>query len=142
MQPWRCIYGTPTFVEWLDETLPTLRSSVVGGDITPEEQVDAIFNDYISGIPLNNDRRFKKLSSTPDHYVWELKTLDLRLFGWVPQRDHLILAYGELKDQLELLEGYGRFIAQTVFVRNNLDLDEPKHLVTREYDDVISDAPE
>src|SRR5690606_4949012 len=85
-QPWRTIYALPSFIPWLDETLPGLSTTIVGGDTEPAEQLDAVFHEYIQGAPLNLDRRFKRLSWTPDLSVWEFKTPDLRIFGWVPRR--------------------------------------------------------
>ena len=138
-QPWRCLYGTPDFIEWLDRVLPNMKTTVVGGEIEPLEQVDAIFHEYVSGEHMDADRRFKKLTCTPDHFVWELKTLDVRIFGWVPVRDHFICTYGDHKDQIELLRKYGRYIAQTVYVRNQCDL-QPNHIAHEEYEYVLSDA--
>jgi len=127
-QPWRCLYGTPEFIDWLDNVLPGIDTTVIGGEIGPHEQVDAVFHE-----------RFKKLSCTPDHFVWELKTLDVRIFGWVPVKDHFICAYGDHKDQIELMRNYGTYIAKTVFARNQCDL-QPNHIAHGEYEHVLSDA--
>lgn len=140
LQPWRSIYGTPDFIVWLDQQLPNIASTILGYEIEPIEQVDAVFHEYISGARMNFDRRFKKLSWTPDIFVWELKTPDIRIFGWVPKRDHLICTFGDSKDEIELRNKYGRYIAQTSYVRQQLDLDSPKCIESKEYDDVLSDA--
>ncbi|WP_050991441.1 hypothetical protein [Sinorhizobium fredii] len=139
-QPWRTLYGTPAFIEWLDNVLPDLQTTVVGGDTTPMEQVDAVFYEYVVGEPLNPDRRFKRLNWTPDLYVWEFKTPDIRILGWIPARDVFICTYGEMKDRLEALNLYGRYQALTNFARDNLDLNEPKAILSRNYTDVVSDA--
>ena len=139
--PWRCLYGTPEFITWLDQILPNIVTTVVGGDIEPEEQVDAIFNEFVSGKAMSFDRRFKKLSATPETYVWEFKTLDIRIFGWVPKCDHFICTFGDMKDTIEVYRRYGRYVAQTIYFRTNLDLDEPKFIASEEYANVLSDAP-
>ncbi|KAB2655919.1 hypothetical protein F9K94_15440 [Brucella tritici] len=137
--PCRKLIGTPGFVLWLDEVLPQLQTTIVGGITDPLEQVDAVFHEYISGEDINYDRRFKRLTSRPDdRHVWELKTPDIRIFGWVPKKDHFICCYGEMKDEIELRLAYPRFIAQTVYVRTTLDLDEPKCIQSRDYNDVVS----
>lgn len=139
-QVWRRLYGTPDFIRWLNDTLPVLDTCIIGGEATPYDQVDAIFADYISGEPIPFDRRFKKLSRTPDEFVWEFKTPDIRVFGWIPMRDAFICTFGDMKDDIEARSLYGRYIAKTIFVRNNLDLDDPKFVASAEYDDVLSDA--
>jgi hypothetical protein len=139
-QVWRCIYGTPDFIRWLNEILPNLETRILGGEVTPYDQVDAIFNDYVVGEPMQMDRRFKKLSRTPDEFVWEFKTPDIRIFGWIPMRDAFVCAVGDMKDDIEARNLYGRYIAQTIYARNNLDLDDPKYVASTEYHDVLSDA--
>ncbi len=139
-QKWRRLYGTNDFVRWLDEKLPLLETTVVGGETEPYDQVDAVFHEYIVGEPMQFDRRFKKLSRTPDEYVWQFKTPDIRIFGWIPMRDAFVCTFGDMKDRIETLNLYGRYIAQTVYVRNGLDLDEPRYVASAEYDDVLSDA--
>ena len=139
-QKWRRLFGTRDFVRWLDETLPLLETAFIGVETEPYEQIDAIFHEYCIGEPMQLDRRFKKLSRTPDEFVWEFKTPDIRIFGWIPMRDTFVCTFGDLKDRIETMRLYGRYIAQTIYVRNNLDLDEPKFVASAEYDDVLSDA--
>ena len=64
---WRKIYATPNFIAWLDEELPALVSNALYSDLSPIEQVFAAFAEYCSGEEMLNDRRFKKLSSSPEH---------------------------------------------------------------------------
>ena len=140
--PWRTLLGTPDFVRWLDEELPKLETTIVGGDLTPEEQVYAIFYDYVTGAHIQfhtDDRRFKKLNPL-NHNVWELKTLDLRVFGWVLAKDCFICTYGKMKDELELMNSYGRYVALTVGWRNKCGLDKPNVVTGENYNDVLSDA--
>lgn len=139
-QVWRRLFGTPDFVKWLDEVLPELATTVVGGEISPWEQLDARFHEYVIGDPIQDDRRFKGLSWTPEYHIWEFKTLDLRVFGWVPSRDCFICTFGDTADRIKLLDAYGRYIAQSVYVRDNLPLEPPKFVASKGYHDVLSDA--
>lgn len=138
-QPWRRIYAIPTFTAWLGDKLPTLSTSIYA-DAEPIEQVDAVFHEYIVGEHLSTDVRFKSLSWTPDWSVWEFKTPDIRVFGWVPERDVFICAYGDMKDNIETFHLYGRYIVQTKYQRDQLDLNEPKFIASKKYDDILSDA--
>jgi hypothetical protein len=139
-QPWRRIYGLPTFIQWLENDLPLLQTTIIGGDSEPLEQVDAVLNEYVRGDHLSTDHRFKKLSWTPDLSVWEFKTPDIRIFGWVPAIDVFICCFGDHKDQIELMRSYGTYQARTSYVRSQMDLNEPKAIVSKEYLDVLSDA--
>lgn len=139
-QIWRKLYATPEFTTWLDQDLPQLESASVGCELSPYEQVDAIFYDFVIGESLDDDRRFKKLHSTPDRFVFELKTIEVRIFGWFAQKDHFICAFGDLTDKIKDHNLYYGYINQTEFVRNHLELDPPKYVDSRIYDDVLSDA--
>lgn len=136
--PWRTLYGTTDFLGWLDQGLPILDHNPLYAELTPIEQVFALFAEYVSGDDFFSDRRFKKLSWTPDRYVWEFKTEEVRIFGWAPQRDSFICCFGDSKDQIELANSYGRYIAQTVYVRDQIALNEPKCVTGGSYEDVIS----
>lgn len=135
---WRTLYGTNDFITWLDEELPTLSNNPLYSNLSAIEQVSAMFAEYVSGENFSTDRRFKKLSRTPDNYVWELKTDDVRIFGWVPKRDVFICCYGDGKQTIVNYDSYGRYAAQTDYVRRQMDLDEPKYLETERYTDVLS----
>ncbi len=49
MLAWRELYGTADFIHWFDTVLPELQTQVIGGEVTPLEQVDAAFCDFVSG---------------------------------------------------------------------------------------------
>lgn len=140
IQPWRRLYGTPDFIQWLEHTLPALTTTVVGGEIEPIEQVDAIFHEYVSGEPMAADRRFATLSSKPELHVWEMRTLDVRIFGWFIAQDLFVCTYGDHADRIKLMDSYGKYIAQTAYFRNNSMLDEPTCVLSKDYRDVLSDA--
>lgn len=140
--PWRTLYGTPDFIAWLDDVLPGLPNDELHDALTAEEQVYAVTAEYVSGEYFSSDTRFKKLVRTPDLYVWEIKTDAIRIFGWVPKFDTFICCFGDSTDRVKTLNLYQSYIAQTHYVRENLDLDEPKAITGVEYKDVISNAVE
>lgn len=129
---WRLIYGTPEFICWLDEGISALKIDSMADDLTPMEQVVALLAEYVEGESFLDDRRFKKLNGTPDWFVWELKTVHVRIFGWVPKKNIFICCFGDSKDKIVTLNLAQRYIAQTKYVMNCLDLDEPKALQTKE----------
>ncbi len=135
---WRCLYGTPCFIAWLDTQLPTFPHEEMYAELTPLEQVGALFAEFSSGETFSTDRRFKKLSSTPQHHVWEFKTDDVRIFGWIPDKNKFICCFGDQTETIKMGNSYNRYIAQTKYVRDNLNLDEPKCIIGGRYEDVIS----
>ena len=135
---WRTLYATLDFLKWLEESLPNLGHNNLLSSLTPQEQVFAVFAEYVVGDEFSSDRRFKKLNWTPSQHVWEFKTDEVRIFGWVPSKDRFICCFGDSKDSISLQNSYGKYIAQTAFVRNKMNLDEPKCLTSRSYTDVIS----
>ncbi|MBT8155161.1 hypothetical protein KMP13_15035 [Epibacterium ulvae] len=138
--PWRTLYGTQELIQWLENVLPDIDHNELYDDLLPQEQVLAVFAEYVGGEEFVDDRRFKKLNWNPEYYVWELKTEEVRIFGWVPEKDVFICCFGDSKDTILVKDSYGRYIAQTVYVRNNLDLDDPKFVESGELKDVISNA--
>lgn len=135
---WRCLYGTPDFTRWLEEVLPTYPEDHIHADLSPLEQVAACMMEYVLGEAFSTDRRFKKLKRTPSLDVWEMKTDDIRIFGWVPKKDAFVCCFGDLATDVKLQGKYGRYMAQTTRVRQLLALDEPKFIGSEEYQDVIS----
>jgi len=136
--PWRTLYATPDFINWLDVTLPLLPHKPEYSAMTPQEQVFASFADFASGAAFSDDRRFKKLSASPDNFVWEIKSEEVRVFGWVPEKNVFVCCFGDSKDNIVVNNSYGLHIARTVFMRTNLDLNEPKYVESKEYRDVLS----
>lgn len=138
--PWRTLYGTQELVQWLGNDLPGIDHNELYDDLSPQEQVLAVFAEYVGGGEFVDDRRFKKLNWNPEYYVWEFKTEEIRIFGWVPEKDVFICCFGDSKDRILVEDSYGRYIAKTVYVRNNLNLDEPRFVASGELKDVISNA--
>lgn len=136
--PSRCLYATPDFVDWLENTLSELVEDPIYGDLSPYEQVYAMFAEYVSGSDFSSDRRFRKMSSTPEYWVWEMKTVSIRIFGWVPNKDCFICCYGDEADKIKFLDSYNTYIAKTFYVRNQLPLDPPKYVAGGQYEQVIS----
>lgn len=137
--PWRTLYGTPEFVSWLDDALATMDSKVSEvADMTPSEQIAVMLVEYVAGEPFSDDRRFKSLSCTPQRFIWEMKSDDVRIFGWVPNMNSFVCCFGDLKDTIILNNSYGAYIARTVYVREHIGLDEPRFIPSREHVDVVS----
>src|SRR4051812_27179079 len=85
---WRLFYALPRLRAWIERTLPTLESSWKIEE-SPVEQLDALIYVFCSGQPLAYGQQFKPLRHIRDG-IWELKTADLRVFGWFHTKDCFI----------------------------------------------------
>ena len=88
------MYGFPNVVNWLVndlESVTTLCSEPAEGRQTPLEQVDFLFHEFISGADLSYYKRSHFMEPSSGG-VWELKTPDVRLFGWFVCRNVFIMA--------------------------------------------------
>lgn len=97
-QAWRCIYGTPQFIQELQRFLNEAEPSPIGADEALDEQLDALLHAFIVGDELHFDRQFHILNPN-ENGIWELKTPDLRIFGWFSHRDHFVAASLRYADQ-------------------------------------------
>lgn len=136
--PVRRLYGTPEFIEWLNDELPEYPTEKAYARLIPIEQVYAVFSDYVLGEVFSTDKRFKKLKYTPDLNVWQIKTTSIRIFGWVPEKDAFICCYGGLADTIKLRNQYDLYQAKTFKIMRDIALDDPKWVASGRYEDVIS----
>jgi hypothetical protein len=123
--PNRMISLAPACVTWLDG----LRAwqAKRGRNLTPFDQVEQIFYDFILGRPMAYSVNYRKLDPLANH-VWELKTIDVRIFGWFARRAHFIAVCGDFKDNLPSAKFYKPRIESALAFRDSLDLDAPKQI--------------
>lgn len=133
--PTRIALFTPEFDTWLVTTLvnaPKDRNR----NLRPFEQAEQILFDFAIGRPMAYGLHYRKLDPLAQH-VWELKTEDVRLFGWFPQRAHFIAVCGSLKNAIRKARDYAPFIQKVIDFRTALELDEPKAITGVGHDDVL-----
>lgn len=120
----RWLYVTPEFDRWLTADLPTLPRDR-GRNLAPVGQLDVLFHDFVVGHPMAYapDRTsVKPLTSN----VWELKSEDVRVFGWFAKRRHFVAVAAAMRKDLKPATRYRLFIDRVCAVRAALPLDEPK----------------
>jgi len=136
-QELRMVHAGPKLVGWIRDTLPGLESTWKI-EQSPIEQLDDLMQVFCSGEPLTYDWHFKSLTHVADG-VWELKTADLRIFGWFHKKDCFIGVIADTADRIKqhhLYEGYSR--VEVIGFRNGLDLDAPKFVPGANPHDVVS----
>lgn len=128
--PERQIFLLPRAKAWLDTHLSGLENDGFnGGSKTPEEQLYILFNRFISGCEvLDPDLPPKQMQPVPSP-VWELRTSDLRVFGWFCQHGTFIASAVNTKDRCVSHNLYAGYRTQCKNDIANLDLDPPKFLM-------------
>lgn len=135
-QEFRRLYVLPDLQKWLEEDLPTLGSTW-NIEQSPQEQLDALIAIYCSGDTLTYQRAFKPLNNIADG-IWEMKTADLRVFGWFPHKDHFIGVSADLTEQIKHLNLYRPYCEEAIRRRDKLELDEPKFIQGDDPNAVVS----
>lgn len=135
-QSFRRLFGTPQVAKWLKETLPGIRSDgFVPGAATPREQALALFRSFIRGDAL--DTMPPKCMTPTEEGVWELRTSDLRFFGWFWRPGTFIASAADTKERCLRHRLYAGYRGQTARERRNLQLDPPTFVPGSNTDDVL-----
>jgi hypothetical protein len=136
-QPLRLLYGTPGFVDWLNQILAGAEPENRLGEATPAEQVDQLFHHFLSGAPLVHMRQFRFIRAEKNA-VWELKTPDTRIFGWFLKKDCFACVFGDWTDNVknhDLYRGYRIAIRR---LRRDLGVDDTLCVQGVDPSDVLS----
>jgi hypothetical protein len=134
----RWIYASPRLKTWIEDALPRLESTW-HIELTPQEQLQAFVEEvFAPGEPLTYDWQFKPLTHIEDG-IWELKTADLRMFGWFYEKDCFIGSAANHTDVVKQLKLYRPYAKEAVRFRDQLDLNKPKFVPGDNPHDVVSD---
>lgn len=120
----RLIYVRNRVQKWILANLEGVESEF-DTEVTPAEQLVDLVYAFCAGKNLTYDRQVKILRHISNH-VWELKTLDLRPFGWFPRKDTFICCSIDFATRIKALKLYPGYRNEIVHFRKNLDLSPPK----------------
>jgi len=137
-QALRAIYLHPRAVDWLTHTLPELEPTW-NLEVDPAEELDAFANVFFRGETLAFDKQVKPLRHISAG-IWELKTAELRLFGWFASRDIFICSAVDSATKIKQHRLYAGYRDQAVRDRVALNLDEPKFVSGDEIENVLSNC--
>lgn len=137
-QALRGIYLYPRATRWLTEDLPGLEPSW-NLEVDPAEELDAFANQFFIGAKIVFQRQVKPLRHI-DSGVWELKTSELRLFGWFAVRDVFVCSAVDTATRVKTYSLYAGYRDQAVRDRDELDLDQPKFVSGEEIENVLSNC--
>lgn len=113
-QPWRTLYATTRLTGFLGEVMAENPPSRCEADLTPKQQLNELFRDFICGEELVFDEQYHALWPG-EQAVWELKTPDIRIFGWFAQKDCFIGVVSDFADRIKnigLYAGYRDEVAR------------------------------
>ena len=136
-QEFREIFMSPKLRDWMAKVLSELGSSWKI-ELTPEEQVFALTEIFAAGRPLAFGTQFNPLRPIKNG-VWELKTADVRIFGWFHRRDRFVAVVADDATRIKQIGLYAGYVGDAVRFRERLDLDEPKFVPGDDPNDVVSD---
>lgn len=136
----RKLYAYPASLKWMKETVPTLNTGRQNSAQTPAEQLIMRLQQWLSGEPpLKKGPMFKEMEYPRENDVWELKTDDLRLFGWMYQpKTFIVASHGYADDYKEptKIKNYADDVRAVIAARDALPLDGPK-FVKGKFDELV-----
>jgi hypothetical protein len=134
----RELYALPDCLKWMKTEVPSMVTGRVQSHFTPSEQLITRLLQWITGKPMAYGRMFQDMLPKSDE-VWELKTADLRIFGWMYRSRKLIAVCGGYADHYKeptKTKYYADDRQTVVDARNALPLDGNK-FVTGAFDDLV-----
>jgi hypothetical protein len=123
----RELYASPLLHGWINDVLPAMVSSW-SIQLSPLEQFVALAEIFCSGERLVYGNQFKPLTHIVDG-IWELKTEDIRVFGWFPKNNCFVGAVADDATRIKTHRLYHGYVnVTTKRFLETLDLDEPKYI--------------
>ena len=116
----RELYYSPDFRKWARDVLPTIqRTAAYATHESPREEVAVILGRFAVGARLivepNEDTPgdIKRLHP-PENSIWELKTGDMRIFGWFHAHDCFVANTGGDATTIKANRVYDRHIGDAL----------------------------
>lgn len=125
----RYLYAFPESLKWMKEEVPKLQTGRLQSAQTPAEQLIMRLQQWLSGASINKGPMFQEMKYPEHNDVWELKTDDLRLFGWMYQPKKFIIAshgYADHYKEPTKTKNYADDVRAVMKARDELPLDGPK----------------
>jgi hypothetical protein len=134
----RKFYAYPECLEWARTNVPNMVTGRVGSDFSPKEQITLRLQQWMAGEPMAYGRMFHDMKPNSDG-VWEIKTADLRIFGWMYRPREFIAVCGGYTDDYKeptKTKDYADDKRMVINARNALPLDGQK-FVTGDFYDLV-----
>jgi hypothetical protein len=134
----RELYAYPECLKWMKAEVPQMVTGRVQSAFSPKEQLITRLLQWITGKPMARGRMFQDMSPRSDE-VWELKTADLRIFGWMYRPRKFIAVcsgYADHYKEPTKIKNYADDMRAVVQARDELPLDGDK-FAAGDYDELV-----
>jgi len=132
------MYLSARLKTWMEYDLPRLQATWQT-EISCQEQVVDLTEMFCAGDELDSTTQFHALRPYREG-VWELKTGDVRIFGWFPKKDHFIGVVAHDAYFVKFHDLYYGLVGEVVQYRDALDLDVPKFVPGDDPNAVVSNC--
>ena len=123
----RKIYAYPECVDWMRQ-VSKMTTGRLASDFTPQEQLVQRLRQWMAGDRMEYGRMFHDMEPSTDD-VWEMKTADLRIFGWMYRPREFIAVRGGYADDYKeptKTKNYADDRREVIKARDTLPLDGDK----------------
>ena len=125
--PRRSLFAVPAVIKWLAETLPNV-TQFHSDDISPRDQVFALLKMFLSGEAMDEGDQFRLMQPIEDD-VYELKSSDIRIFGWFYRPAVFIATAVDTMERVHTIQGLSSGYRNSVkYARQSIELDPPAYI--------------
>ncbi|MCK1682155.1 hypothetical protein IVA87_22735 [Bradyrhizobium sp. 147] len=134
--PERGLFGTSRLFRFMSDELPAIPSR--DAMLSAHEQVSNLLGRYLTNKPFVLKSPISPLRHL-ENGVWELKTLDVRVFGWFAAKDCMVIDSGcDVKPLKARQLAYSGFINQTAYIRKSLGFTSKEYIQGTDPNDILS----
>ncbi len=136
-QEQRLLYAMPRAVQWMNDKLEGLDADGYHENAqSPMLQADDLFYTFVSGGVIEGDWP-PHVMRPPREGVWELRTADLRFFGWFWRKGVFIISAVDQAARCKKFSLYAGYRNQCVKDRRGFGFDEPSFVEGESINEVI-----
>lgn len=137
-QEQRLPYAMPRAVRWMNDKLEGLDADGFFENApSPMEQAEELFYSFISGEDLESGDLPPHVMMPSKEGVWELRTFDLRFFGWFWRKGIFIISSVDQALNCKKTGLYAVYRNQCVKDRQAFGFDEPSFVEGESINEVI-----
>lgn len=127
-QEQRLLYAMLRAVDWIETNLDVVEADgFYDNAATPLQQADDLFYSFVSGEDMASDWPPHVMRPSVNG-VWELRTPDLRVFGWFWRKGVFIISSIDTASRCKQYSFYGGYRDQCMRDREGFEFDPPPYV--------------